>query len=496
MPLLSTAVALPKIGSMYPPRLLTFRGGLNNSVSDEFIADHELSAARNYIPDIFNAGVIIKREGVTQQSSVQTEAATSVHSGKHANYFSTSTTIRNFAGTSLASGLASTTEPDWTTFANNDIYVNGTVAPQTSTNGTTFAALGGAPPTFKYIENFNNFLFGAGHSGGILRWADLGTVATWTAGNSYTITNDQLNPITGLQKFHNVLVVFCQNTFHHITGFNTPDIGINFSNFEEGCTSHRSIVRTPFGLFWWTNSGLALSRDGFSVEYPAIKKIPNTLGGLNKAYYSLVHGVWNQRNKRVEFFVHNGSAQTTVNMRIDYYYEEDTFWVHDGKGVETGASGFAVISGEHRVFVGSAGTVTPYLFRENADVATDDGTPISAYAETKRDAEPGGYVYLKRSRNLTLSTVLVGNATLDLGVYVDNSDTLAKTWTLSLTSAGGFILDVDLLDVGILGAGVASKETSIGFNRRYNKLKYRIFDSNALRTRLRSITQRGWLVAA
>ena len=152
----------------YPDRMLTFRGGLVNRLPDEHIEDNELSAAENYIPDILSTSDVVKRSGHTKHSTALTEAGTSIHEGKNANYLTTSTIIRSLAGASLATGLTSATDPDWATMLDNDIFCNGTEV-QTSTNGTTFASLGGTPPAFKYLAVHNNILYGAGHSLGVLR---------------------------------------------------------------------------------------------------------------------------------------------------------------------------------------------------------------------------------------------------------------------------------------------------------------------------------------
>ena len=484
---------IPRVGTAYPESRLFFRGGLNNSVIDELIASHELSAVENYIPDLQNAGAIIKREGLTAASTVQTEAATSIHQGKNANYFTTSTNINSFAGTSLAT-ITSSEEPDWVTFLDNDIMANGADAPQTSTNGTTFGALGGAPPVFRYLAVHNNFLFGAGHSLGVLRWANLGTVGTWTATNGLTITNDQNDDIMGLAAWRGVLYVFCRRSFHHVNGFTTLEMGITHSAYGVGCTSHRSIVPTPFALFWWTDSGIAMSKDGFNVTFPALLKIPNTLAGLNKDQYDRVHGVWDQQERCVKFFVHNSANQTTPNMAIYYYYEEDTFWPQTGTGAQMGASGTAVVSGDARVYVGSAAAASSYLYYQDDTVNTDDGTPIAAFLRTKRDA-PLGPTVVKRSKVFTAHVLMPGTVTLDYGVYLDNSDSLDTTWTLPLTGVG-FVLGTDALGLGILGTGIKTSDVDIGFSRKYRKIKHQFSDNNIRRTRLVSVTNRGFVVNA
>lgn len=507
MPTLSGATAISRIGFEHEPRTLTFQGGVNNSLPDEDIGETEVSDSRNWLPDFESAAGLIKREGTTTTSSNIDDAygvGTSVFQGKHANYFTTGIAatqyVWNFAGTALANNaVTSSGEPDWVTFNNNDIYTLDGGAPQTSTNGSTFAALGGTPPNFRYMRAHNNFLFGAGHSLGLLRWADLGTATTWTSTNSLTITNDEANSITGLAKFRNNLVVFCRYSFHNVNGFSGLDMGINYNSYGIGCTSHRSIVVTPFALFWWSDNGLVMSRTGTEddITFPLYDKIPVTLNGLNKARYANVHGVWNSRKDRVEYYVCSGAAQTTQNMRIDYYYKTGAVWLHDGGGVAAGASGAAVVSGSRDIYVFPSvtdATAGAYLYLQDEDALTDNTININAFLETRRDA-PISRKALKRFRTLTVNAASSGNSTLDYGVYLDSDGTLTDTWSISLTGSTGFILDTDTLDSGILGTGIVPSDSYVGSDLRYRKVKHRIYDSSAQRTRLRSLINSGYLLS-
>ncbi len=488
----------------YEPRVLTFRGGLRDSVSDELIKPTEMSAGENYIPDILNAGAITKREGTSATSSVQSEAGTSIHQGKNANYFTTSTKIVNFAGTSLDTGLTTSTAPDWVTFADNDIFCNGTEV-RTSTNGSSFGNLGGSPPAFKYMAAHANFVFGAGHSLGTLRWADIGTVATWTASNALTITNDQNDDITALEKYKSALVVFCKNSIHLVNGRNTDDMSILYSLYGVGCTSHRSVVVTPFAIFWWTNSGLAMSRNiGEDILYPLQTKIPGVLNGLNKGVYSLVHGTWNERHKRVEMYCCS-SGSTTVDTALYYYYDEvddtgvGTCWKQTGLGIQAGASGAAVVSGVSDVYTVSAASSSSYLFKQDSTVTTDNGTSITAYAESLNDNTGTGSDSLKKLSRVTLQTVVSSDVTIVYGIYVNGSSGLTKQWSVDLEASGGFVLDSPAegeLDDDALGGTTAIGETPIGWARRFRKIKHRFEDSTADRVGLRAIIHRGNYLAA
>jgi len=483
-------------GSIYHSQFLDLRGGLNNSKTDELIKDNELSLVENFVPDIYKSGVLIKRDGIEIESSQMTEAITSIFDGTGADYFTTSTTIRSTSGTSLDSGLTSSTAPDWARFDDTnlgliDIFVNGTDERKTD-DGATFTALGGSPPNFKYIEPYHKFLFGAGHDEGKLRWSAQENAESWSATQELIVTSED-DDIVGLKKFEQFLMVFCQRSFHTIHGFELTGMAITNSNMEVGCTSHRSIVRSPFGLFWWANEGMMWSPDGDRVQNISLKKIPDFVRQLNKGQYANIHGIYDPLKEAVMMFVHNGTS-TTQN-RIIYYYpnevQEDglgTFWIGTGDAAAMGASGVLLESGSSNVYVGSAST-TGRLWQLTG--ATDNGSTISALYETKRESAQLGEETVKRAKQLTHLSIIEGTTPVTYGVYLDDDASVSQSFNLMLTAAGSFILDSSQLDVGRLGLAEAATRSTIGYGRKWRKMKHRVQDSSAFQTRHRGIINKG-----
>lgn len=497
----STArVAIAKPGTPIPHDIPNLMGGANDSVSEELIADNELSRVRNYMPDHLNAGVLIKRPGVTKHlANQQSEKGTSVYQGRNGNYFTTTATIKQFAdNTDLSSGgLSNTTAPDWTTLATMDIYVNGTDSPKKITSGPSYAALGGTPPTFKYVEAFNNFVFGAGHSNGVLRYSGLGAPETWTATHSITVTNDDNDDIMGLVKYNSALMVMCEKSFHRVRGTTALQIGIAQSFFGTGTTSHRSLVPTPFGLFWWSDRGLVKTTSGMGdadLDFVTMRKIPRTLEAFNRSQFALVHGSWHPRLECVQMYVPKASG-TAIDSSIWYFPRTDSVWVMDGAGVEMGASGAAIISGVWDVYAVSAST-SGYLYKQTGE--DDDSIPIEAYLETKKFDDGYGHIAIKKTHVLSPAFITNRTHTVDYGVYVDNERSLASgnKWTLQLTGSGGIIFgQATISESLIFGGGLESFEDYVGKDISYHKIKHRIADSSAYRTRVRGIFGRSTLVS-
>lgn len=452
----------------FPPKNETGQqvapGGINNSMSDAMIAEHELSDSRNYEPDETGSGVLVKRAGLTKTSSEMTATISSVYQGKNANYFTSGTTTRAFAGTSLDTGLTAG-YPSWETFATYDIMVNGTDARQTS-DGSSFAAVSGMPAGAKYIAAANNFLYYAGHNKGALGWFNAGTL-TYSAVNGLTLTQDENDDITGLAKWKNGLLVTCAKSFEIVVGYENLNQQVAYYSKEEGCLSHRSILITPVGAFWWSKRGVCLVKsDGFGVDFPMQRKLQATLNGLNRAYDAYVHAAHDPLKKRVMFWLYSG-ASTTVNLRADYYYYLDSWYLHSGAGCNMAASGTATVSGTTDVYVGGYAAST-YLYKQSG--ATDDGTAITAYLETKRYSNP---TVTRRARVVTMTMNINTESTVTYGYYLDNATTATGTWNVTLAAG--------------------QSDTQIGLNRSCNKLKHRVYDASAYANKFYGIVETGRL---
>ena len=458
---MSTFIA--PLGARFSIPMLDFRGGLNNSQSDEDIEANEISAGENYLPEQPGSKRLRKRPGLTAISDDLAENGQLIVDGKHKNYLCTLTKIQAVDGTDVTTGLTSSTTWDFATFADRDIFVNGTDEVY-STNGTSTSTLGGSPPNFKFIETHNNFLFGAGHDLGKLRWADLGTTETWSATNSLTLSTDEDDDITGLAKFRDVLMVFSDKRFFLINGFTTTDMEVVRTGHEgPGCTSHRSIVVTNAGVFWWSNQGLVASDDGITTDLPMQRKLKGTLDGLNEAQYANIHGVWNPLHERVEYSVFDGSS-TTCDLKIYYYYLEDTFWLGTGTAVQMNASGLVTVSGLPTIYVVgySANSATDQVFSLAGD--TDIAGNITAFLETQRIA-PGGVTALNQAEVLTLKTGPVPtNGNITMGVYIDDSTSTDDSFTVA--------------------AVTTRAEDPVRYDRTFSKIKVRIGDALATRPRI------------
>lgn len=449
------------MGNEYSWQTAPVSAGVNNTLPDFSIDDAELSLCTNYQPDHTGQGWLIKRDGLTKTDTNQRTATTfSIYGGLLANYYHNGTVVYNFAGTSVATGMAAAYD-SWTTMAGYDMFANGTNAQKTS-NGTSFSAISNIPAGTKYIAAANNFLYAAGHDAGKVRWADYATLETWPAVNELNV----IDGIVGLRKHDNALGIWAGKSFYILMGYTNTNQEIAYYSEKDGCTgSNRSITTTPYGTFWWSRSGIVWMTEGFKLDYPMHRKLSATLNNLNRAYDGYVHSCWDSREQCVKFWVFYGAAQTTVNRRIDFYPRYDAFYEHTGAGVAMSASGAAMVSGAESVYVG--GYNPTYLYKQSG--LTDDGTAITGTVETKREGTP---LVQRTGRTVIVSTGLTGAEDVTMGYYIDTSSSISPTRTAAVASG--------------------QQHTLIAENLRNYMLKYHVSDAaTATRTKLLRISHTG-----
>ena len=143
--------------------------------------------------------------------------------------------------TERATGLTATAEAYFASHLDKCIMVNGVEAPQKSTDGITWAALGGSPPTAKYVVAYDNSVYLANltTNKGRIQWSDNGTTETWTGTNIQDIaTNIGVGQaITGLGVSSGALVIPKTRSFWK---WDTNDL-IALST-SKGCIAPRSFI--------------------------------------------------------------------------------------------------------------------------------------------------------------------------------------------------------------------------------------------------------------
>lgn len=161
------------------------------------------------------------------------------------------------------------------------IGVNGQDAPWKWTGTSNAAALGGSPPTCRWVEYFNNYIFLGNQTTNAERvyFSALSDPETWDTTNDF-FTFDA--PITGMKTLGRQLVVFKRDSIGIISGFGTASWQ-KIDNFVQGvgCAGGHTIVNARLGGDGQNNrDGLVfLSDDGiyFFDGTPNVIKISNPI---------------------------------------------------------------------------------------------------------------------------------------------------------------------------------------------------------------------------
>jgi hypothetical protein len=324
-------------------------GGIVASKPDESIEDNELADARNVVPGPTGIGSLKKRRGISKYTADAASARThigSIYAGLYGPYYTDQSAaawdIRNSAGTSIQAGTGTVAFPCWRSFSTYDLVVDGTNAYKSS-NGTSFTTLANIPTGAKYIESYNQFLCCAGHNSFSLRWADITTLETWTAANELKFDPSEGDHITGLKKYGTMLAVFLQYSFHFVQGYSGLDFTVVKSITKSGAMTFRSVIDTPFGLYWWSDRGLCGTLDGTTIDTILLRKL-GTQYLVPPHRVSDIHGIWDSVNECVHMYFPYPSG-TACNTRLDYYPRTDSIYLHDGAGCAMACSAYVMIPG-------------------------------------------------------------------------------------------------------------------------------------------------------
>jgi hypothetical protein len=170
------------------------------------------------------------------------------------------TSTGNF--TSVTSGLSTVADTYWQFVAFNNVMIgtSGNNAPQ-QWNGTTWAALAGGPPQGKYISSHVDYVLIGNMGGtqiGAVRYSDTTDHETWPAANLIKPGVDDLQELTGLQRYGDVTFMFKERSIYILSGSDPNTWSVERSMSDLGCIAPQTITWTDLGIFFWSEGGPAM----------------------------------------------------------------------------------------------------------------------------------------------------------------------------------------------------------------------------------------------
>lgn len=475
-------------GNVYVNRM-TFEGGVNNTLTDELIADNEMASCDGYVPNPSGNGNIVKRYGYTQHlAGTAAKIVTAIFSGKLNRYFSTydSGTAADFCIYDLDNGAELYTHTD----PNDEVYFGslngvdylscGSLELKT-TDGTNWVTWSGpfadsalASPTI--LATYNNMLWGMSRSQPIkVGWSAVSDGDTWSATQTYELdagsTTSNYNLGSALVPFRDRLIIFGQESMFAIQAFGATDATVVYSRNDIGCIGPRAAVASPYGLIWWSgSSGIVRSVDGYQIDTPMLRKLLGTFNTVRQYQGYLIEAVYRPDLGCVRFFVPSAVA-ARMDMRIDYYPLQDAFYVHTlGFGTTSQRGSCVTIDNTF-----SAAGVNEYVgygikvLKEGSTIQ-ELGSTTTATLKTKRYSQ-GSVAAVKTSRNVFLTTKMASAGTVTYGYSQDNATSLSQSFTPTIAT------------------GVV--DTNIGINNTNRKIQHYISDANNARNEIITLTEVG-----
>lgn len=350
-------------------------------------------------------------------------------------------------------------------------------APIKWTGSSTCAALGGTPPSGKYVIEFFNYAFIANTSSNPERiyWSALFDVESWTTGSDFFRAPDA---ITGVAKRGDTLYIFTKNTITiaRYTGDAITPFDFQRLDTNVGCISHRSLANIEGVLHWMAGDAHLYRMQDFKPER-LTEAIPQTIAGLNQGSFSISCGIDHRELRQYWCAVTNDSS--TVNdfvLVLDYLNNE--LFMYDGMNINS-IFNWVDSSGNSKTYFGDR---TGRVFLTNSGTSDYPGgiqTAIDFWRWTKKFPLTGPN-RKKRLRKVKFTINNGGAYSSQCDVKVDSGalgggslemnhdgggELLSSTWVLG-ESALGRISDISKsVDVNLVGKYIQFKFYNNAFSQ-------------------------------
>lgn len=265
--------------------------------------------------------------------------------------------------TSRHTGLTTAKEASFCTHLDTCIMADDTDVMHKSTDGVTWADLGGTPPVAKYVLTFDNKVFAlnlAGYTSRI-RWTDDGTIETWTATNIQDITtNIGIGDfITGGAVNNNSLLVF-----KNYSTWKWDMSSLVTIHASAGCRAPKSIATIDEWTFWLSHKGIYATNGG--KPFKISKPVKDYVSGITDITAPVG---WAEDNF---YYLYIGTSNGVANCVLIYDYDNNNWSVKPMADVITQAAILTTAGNVRLAYLGDdAGQVYKFKFGN-----TDNGDPI------------------------------------------------------------------------------------------------------------------------
>ena len=421
-----------------------FSGGMNDNLNVTTLKSDELSLIRNWW---WNGATLEERPGITKVNAtaisgtpavqglvdfIRNEGADqdfiTVAGGKV--YKGTSTLSEITGSVSITSGQ----DNFWTFAVFQDILIAaGKDAPWKWTGSGNVAALGGSPPTGKYVVTKWNYLFLSGISTdlGLVRYADLNTLETWTGGNEIRVRTYGDDYVTGLVSYGDLVLALGVNSIQKIvyTGDASAPFTTDILLQGVGCPHQRSFVNVD-DRGYFIDQHLRVRRIApsdriiaFNVPDLSTAKIPNTLKNLSLSRrFTIVGAYYRPFNSVIWTVSQTGATENNFCIVMNIEDEKPKFATWDE--LKINAMVPVVTTTGTKLYLGNyAGRI--YSLEGNSD----DSTAIASQIDTRWE-DLDSPQFKKSLREIHTETIQPGGTNLKLRTFADYSPTPVDNITI------------------------------------------------------------------
>ena len=361
-----------------PSFVQNFFDGVNRAVNPYAAQDREADLAVNVaFPRVgsFTArrgydltGNDMGSSSITSQHQFSTAGGTRYHIATHGQKV-----MYNNAGTWTEIGtnvLTTNLQNYFEHFTNLAIITNGTDAPQKITNTTTIGAVGGSPPTARYVKAFQTRLYMARTTANPSRvfYSALGNAESWTTSTDYfDVKTDDGEDITGLATLSNRLLVFKESSIHR---YDTSTLVQ--ANTPYGAISGRTIANIGNFVAYLSRKGRGVYLfDG--VESKLISRpVQPWIDAMD--WTTLFQAVADESSYWLFIgspsVTIDGVAETYTNCVLEYRYLDSTWVVHTLAHAANSWTVFTNTSGSKDVYFGSSSGDVYQWLTDNDDQTT------------------------------------------------------------------------------------------------------------------------------
>lgn len=323
--------------------------------------------------------------------------------------------------TSIKSGLSgSATEYNFDQADDKLFFVNGNDAPYYYDNSAV-TAVGGSPPTGKYLAFHKGRLFIAGQSDPTkLSWSDFADYNTWSStGFVYVPQSKTGDPIIGITVFQDNLILFTRKTKYVLFGDDPGNFVLRQSSGKKGAVCQAVIKSDPNYIYFLSDDGVyryngsqdELMSDSIQTELSNIADLTKCSAVVQGNYYRLYYA----------------TTGNTANNACILWDTLNNFWLRDSNTYIDKP----FLDEDNELIEGSSLVGAVY----HAEQAYSDmGRPIEFKYWTKIYGDGLRKIFLRRF----IPSIRLQSQPYSLAVYidVDQRNTDAISYTLDATASG------------------------------------------------------------